>query len=237
MCHISVLFPPALLLTLVIKLVHHRRRESRESCLLLAAQSRRAVNTGPLAPVRILFAPGLDGLCHANQRRVSVNDVGFSITTHTVLCCLELRVYGVTQNLLPPACSSWSPHLKCKLKAPLVKQDRCTIDPQAFVAPPPHAGGRGQTGETQGRGAWLKWGRESGWGNTNVPHSWTPLPPPTQLLKLHNRREAITAGREGAYFASHMPEMETLFHLHPEAALHLDWVNSKAHLAEDEPAE
>ena len=109
--------------TLVIKLVHHRRRESRESCLLLAAQSRRAVNTGPLAPVRILFAPGLDGLCHANQRRVSVNDVGFSITTHTVLCCLELRVYGVTQNLLPPACSSWSPHLKCKLKAPLVKQD------------------------------------------------------------------------------------------------------------------
>ena len=58
-------------------------------------------------------------------------------------------------------------------------------------------------------------------------------PPPTQL---HNRREAITARREGAYLDVHMPAPAIMpFHLHPEAALHLDWVNSKAHLAEDEP--
>ena len=201
-----MLFPPALLLTVVIKLVHHRRRESRESCLLLAAQSRRAVNTGPLAPVRILFAPGLDGLCHANQRRVSVNDVGFSITTHTVLCCLELKVYGVTQNLLPPACSSWSPHLKCKLKAPLAKQDGqdgCTIDPQAFVAPPPHAGGRGQTGEKQGRPRGLV---EVGAGVWMGEHKCTPFldasPPPDTTAQPPRGHHCGTRRclLEGAYF-------------------------------------
>merc|ERR1711865_757354 len=94
---------------------------------------------------------------NGNELWVFLLEKAFAITTH-ILCCLELKVYGATQNLLPPACSSWSPHLKCKFKAPLAKQDGqdgCTIDPQAFVAPPPHAGGRGQTGETQGRGAWL----------------------------------------------------------------------------------
>ena len=56
-------------LYVVFLLKHHRRMES---CLLLAAQPRRAVNTGPLAPVRIQFAPGLGGLCRASQRRASV---------------------------------------------------------------------------------------------------------------------------------------------------------------------